>query len=76
MFPNHLLYIDKGMHKSLGGLSCHLVEEKTNTKKQKLKMHIKLQCWMGWWSYKLNKARHTRHWHEKHIEYDGMRRVW
>jgi hypothetical protein len=43
--PNHLLCIGGGCE-FLGGLSHHLVEEKTNTKKGK-KKNVKLQCRLG-----------------------------
>jgi hypothetical protein len=38
------------------------MEEKTNTKEGKIKMHAKLQCWMGQWPQKLNEyTRHAKH---------------
>jgi hypothetical protein len=44
MFPNRLLYIDRGVHEFLVGLSHHLVKENINAKKGRTKMHAKLQC--------------------------------
>ncbi len=59
MSPNHLLYINKGGCKSLDGLSHHLVKKNTNITKMKTKLQSKLQCWIGWWPYKLKE--YTRH---------------
>jgi hypothetical protein len=62
MSPNCLLFINKGGFKSLDGLFHHLMEEKTNTKEGKIKMHAKLQCWMGQCPQKLNEyTRHVEH---------------
>jgi len=42
MSPNFLLCLNEGRHKSLSGLSWHLMEEYTNINKGKAKMHAKL----------------------------------
>ncbi len=42
MFPNFLLCLNEGRHKSFGGLSYHLMEEYININKGKAKMHTKL----------------------------------
>jgi hypothetical protein len=47
MFHNHLLCINNGRNKFIGGFFRHLVKEKTITKKGKTKMHAKLQCQVG-----------------------------
>jgi hypothetical protein len=46
MSPNLLLCIDGGGCESFGDLSCHLMEQNTNTKKGRAKMHAELQCQM------------------------------
>jgi hypothetical protein len=47
MSPNLLLCIDGGGRESFGDFSCHLMEQNTNTKKGRAKMHAKLQCQMN-----------------------------
>jgi hypothetical protein len=65
--------IDTSEHKSLGGLSPHHVEERTNTKKGIIKKHAKLQYWKDTMLIKINGyAKPTKHQLEEYIEYDGM----
>ncbi len=40
--PNHLLCNNRSGHESFSGLSHHPMKEKTNTKKRRVKMHVKL----------------------------------
>jgi hypothetical protein len=42
MSSNPLLWINRSKYKSLGGLSWHLVEEKTNINKKKNKITCKI----------------------------------
>ncbi len=70
--PKYLLCIDEVKCKFLGGLSHQTVQEK-KTKKQKTKMHAKLQCLMGQWPYELKgHTRHIAHQHGEDMEYSGM----
>jgi hypothetical protein len=49
MSSNPLLWINKSKYESLGGLSCHLVEEKTNINKKKEQNYMQ-NCndkWVG-----------------------------
>jgi hypothetical protein len=40
------------------------MEDKTNIKKGRVKMHVELQCWMGQWPYILKGyERHVAHCH-------------
>jgi len=49
------------------------MEDKTNIKKGRVKMHVELQCWMGQWPYILKGyERHVAHCHGEDMEYGGM----
>jgi hypothetical protein len=48
MSPIYHPWIDANQHKYLGGLSHHLMKEKTNTKKGITRKHAKLQYQKDW----------------------------
>jgi len=49
--------------------------ENDKTKNGRAKMHAKLLCYMDWRPIELKGfIKHTKLWHEKHMEYDGMSR--
>jgi hypothetical protein len=73
MFPNWLLHIDGGEHKSFDALFYHLMNKNMKHQKEKNKNAWQQQCQMGWWPYELQEyPRYTEHWHKKHVKFDGM----
>jgi hypothetical protein len=73
MSPSCHPCIDTSEHESLGGLSHHLVEERTNTKKGIIRKHAKLQYWKNKILIKIKEyAKPIKHEFEVYMEYDGM----
>jgi hypothetical protein len=73
MSPNHHPCIDTNKCESLSGISHHLVEEKTNTKKGITKKHAKLQYWKDLMLIEIKGyVKFVEHQLEKYMEYDDM----
>jgi hypothetical protein len=72
MFPICHPCIDVNERKSFGGLSHHLVEVRTNTKKGITKKHAILQHWKDRMLFKIKGyVKPIEHQFEVHMVYDG-----